>query len=77
MKKTKFRLMSDMKHARTAYLHDDALKAYDRLGKLLRESYKRPRWTVINIAIQLLDKVVKERGLKAGDNIEAELGIQG
>lgn len=75
MKKAKIRLRSELKHGRTAFLHDDALKAYDRLGDKFADSYKRPRWTMINIAIQWLDKTVRERGLKAGDDLEAELGV--
>ncbi|MCK4958678.1 MAG: hypothetical protein KAT00_04750 [Planctomycetes bacterium] len=74
-KNSKIRLRSELRHGRTAFLHDDALKAYNRLGEKFSDGYKRPRWTMMNIAIQLLDKTVKERGLKAGDDLEAILGV--
>lgn len=71
----KIQQRSDLKHARTSYLSDESLAAYDRLGNEFKSCYMQGRWMMVNIAIKLLDKTVKERGLKAGDNLEAILGV--
>lgn len=75
MQDKKLSKREDFKHARSIYLTDKALNSYESLAKKFVGTYPRLRWTLTNFSIQLMDKIVREKKLKPGDDLETILGI--
>jgi len=71
--KSKARLRTDYNIPRTLRLHKDAVTALESLQSKFKGGYIKKQ--LVTFAIINLDKVVKERGLKAGDNLEEALGV--
>jgi len=66
---------SEYKPGITFFITDETRKQYDDLAKQFRGCYPRLRWKLLNMSIKLMAKTVKERKLKAGDDLEEILGI--
>lgn len=75
MKSKKMERREDLKHVITARVSNDTQKDYDNMGNMFKGCYPRLRWRLVSMSIKLMAKTIKEKKLKPGDDLEAELGI--
>lgn len=63
--------------AKTWEVHPDAVEAVDRMAVKFKPSYGAGvRKKLVTFGILFLEKELKERGIKPGEDIEEALGIQ-
>jgi len=77
MHKKKIRGKGEYKVMRTFAFHPDALEAQDRMEKAFRASYGAAiRKQLVSWGLILLERKIRESGVRPGDDIEEAIGIQ-
>ena len=77
MHKKKIRGNGEFNVPKTYELHPDAIAAHDRMAKKFKPSYGAGiKKQLVSFGLLLLEKEIRAKGVKPGDDIEESLGIQ-
>jgi hypothetical protein len=77
MPKKKIRGNGEYNIPKTYEMHPDAVAAHDRMAKKFKPSYGAGiKKQLVSFGLLLLEKEIKAKGVRPGDDIEESLGIQ-
>jgi len=74
MAKKKIRGSGEYSVAKTWEVHPDAVASLDRTAARFKSFYKKKHF--VTFGLLYLEKAIRERGIKPGEDIEEALGIQ-